>query len=247
MCIRDRLTKIVTDNPSLRGFLFGYVSEYKARTYFDGHESITDLKKYDDHDRTSKGDISFHYKGKEFRIEAKSLQTNSVINLGEDSWAGKFQCDASDRREISLPNGHTVNTTCLAVGEFDIVAVSLYAFGDQWRFGFAKNSDLPHPGPRSRNVAVQDLSLIHIFLNLSVRTAVSQTPGMSSIRSVVNGSASDCRSRRQRHTRFIICYINLLYMIFPCLAPLIFNFCPSIPARFYSFSIYRKYTRERCV
>lgn len=152
----EELTKIVTDNPSLRGFLFGYVSEYKARTYFDGHESITDLKKYDDHDRTSKGDISFHYKGKEFRIEAKSLQTNSVINLGGDSWAGKFQCDASDRREILLPNGHTVNTTCLAVGEFDIVAVRLYAFGDQWRFGFAKNSDLPHPGPRSRNVAVQD-------------------------------------------------------------------------------------------
>ena len=142
----EELTKIVEDNPSLRGFMFGYVSEYKARTYFAGHDGITNLMKYDDHDRTSKGDISFHYKGKEFRIEAKSLQTNSVVNLGGDLWTGKFQCDASDRREIVLPNGNTVNTTCLAVGEFDIVAVSLYAFGDQWRFAFAKNSDLPHPG-----------------------------------------------------------------------------------------------------
>ena len=94
----EELTKIVDENPSLRGFMFGYVSEYK----------------------------------------------------------GKFQCDASDRREILLPNGHTVDTTCLAVGEFDIVAVSLYAFGDEWKFAFAKNSDLPHPGARSRNVAEAD-------------------------------------------------------------------------------------------
>lgn len=152
----EELTKIVDENPSLRGFMFGYVSEYKARTYFDGHENIEKLMKYDDHDRSSKGDISFIYKRKEFKIEAKSLQTNSVIRTGDSSWTGKFQCDASDRREILLPNGHTVNTTCLAVGEFDIVAVSLYAFGDEWKFAFAKNSDLPHPGVRSRNVAEAD-------------------------------------------------------------------------------------------
>lgn len=164
----EELTKIVDDNPSLRGFIFGYVSEYKARTYFDGHTGIENLMKYDDHDRTSKGDISFRYKGREFRIEAKSLQTNSVIQVGDDEWSGKFQCDASDRREILLPNGHTVNTTCLAVGEFDIVAVSLYAFGDQWRFAFAKNSDLPHPGARSRNVAVEDREyLIKTLIDIS--------------------------------------------------------------------------------
>lgn len=112
--------------------------------------------KYDDHDRTSKGDISFHYKGKEFKIEAKSLQTNSVVQTSNGTWCGKFQCDASDRREIQLPNGHTINTTCLAVGEFDIVAVSLYAFGNQWRFAFAKNKDLPHPNNRSKNVPAED-------------------------------------------------------------------------------------------
>lgn len=152
----EELTKIVQENPSLRGFIFGYVSEYKARAFFEGHEGIENVKKYDDHDRTSKGDISFCYKGKEFKVEAKSLQTNSVVQVDDDTWTGKFQCDASDRREIHLPNGHTVNTTCLAVGEFDIVAVSLYAFGDQWRFAFAKNADLPHPSNRSRNIAVED-------------------------------------------------------------------------------------------
>lgn len=164
----EELTRIVEENPSLRGFMFGYISEYKARSFFDGHKNITGLKKYDDHDRSSKGDISFVYKGKEFKIEAKSLQTNSVVATGSDRWEGKFQCDASDRREILLPNGHTVNTTCLAVGEFDIVAVSLYAFGDKWRFAFAKNSDLPHPGTRSRNVAEEDREyLIKTLINIT--------------------------------------------------------------------------------
>ncbi len=164
----EEFTKIVDENPSLRGFVFGYVSEYKARKYFDGHENITNLMKYDDHDRTSKGDISFHYKGKEFRIEAKSLQTKSVVKVGSDEWKGVFQCDASDCREIQLPNGHKVNTTCLVVGEFDIVAVSLYAFGDQWRFAFAKNSDLPRIGNRSRKVVEEDRKyLIKTSINIT--------------------------------------------------------------------------------
>lgn len=152
----EELTKIVQENPSLRGFIFGYVSEYKVRSFFEGHEGVSNVMKYDDHDRTSKGDISFHYKGREFKVEAKSLQTNSVKQADGGTWTGKFQCDASDRREIRLPNGHTVNTTCLAVGEFDIVAVSLYAFGDQWRFAFARNEDLPNPNSRSRNIPAED-------------------------------------------------------------------------------------------
>lgn len=139
----EELTRIVDDNPSLRGFLFGYVSEYKARAYFEGRQDIERLMKYDDHDRKSKGDISFIYKKKEFRIEAKSLQTNSVVRHGPDLWSGKFQCDASDRRELSLPNGHVINTTCLAVGEFDIVAVSLFAFGDQWLLPLPKTATCP--------------------------------------------------------------------------------------------------------
>lgn len=150
------LTKIVRENPSLRGFIFGYVNEYKARALFEDHAGIENVKKYDDHDRKKKGDIFFHYKGKEFKIEVKSLQTNSVKQITTDTWTGKFQCDASDKRKILLPNGHTVNTTCLAVDEFDIVAVGLYAFGDQWRFAFAKNKDLPHPNSRSKNIAAED-------------------------------------------------------------------------------------------
>ena len=152
----EEFTAIVDENPSLRGFIFGYVSEYKVRTLFRNNPHITELKKYDDHDRSCKGDISLKYYGKEFKIEAKSLQTNLVFRDENGDWSGKFQCDASDKRQITLPNGHTVNTTCLAVGEFDIVAISLFAFGNQWRFAFAKNADLPHPGAKSRNIPDED-------------------------------------------------------------------------------------------
>lgn len=141
----EELTEIVDANPSLRGFLMGYVSEYKVRQHVSQIRDVHGIKKYDDHDRTKKGDISLIYHGKEIQIEVKSLQTNLVKQAGRNEWTGTFQCDASDRRKIDLPNGKTVNTTCLAVGEFDIVAVNLFAFGNRWHYAFALNSDLPHP------------------------------------------------------------------------------------------------------
>lgn len=138
----DEIEAIVESNPSLRGILLGYIAELKARGFFTG-PAFSDHRKDDDHDRTKKGDLVVTYKGVEIRVEVKSLQTNSVKNLGNDKWVGTFQVDASDRRPIKLPNGHTVETTCLQVGEFDIVAVNLFAFGDQWRYGFALNDALP--------------------------------------------------------------------------------------------------------
>ena len=122
--------------------IFGYVSEYKLRKIWFNDDRISNLTKYDDHDRKKKGDLSFIYKGVEIRVEVKSLQT-STIRHEKEQWSGKFQCDASDRREVRLPNGKRIQTTCLVVGEFDLLAVNLFSFGDEWRFGFAKNRDLP--------------------------------------------------------------------------------------------------------
>lgn len=137
------LSDIINANPSLRGMLFGYVSEYKVRKTWFERDEFSGLKKYDDHDRSKKGDLSVIYKGREVKIEVKGLQTNSVKQIEKDSWQGNFQCDASDRREVILPNGRKLTTTCLLVGEFDLLAVSLFQFGDTWRFAFALNSELP--------------------------------------------------------------------------------------------------------
>lgn len=77
-----------------------------------------------------------------FKIECKSLQTNSIRCL-ENTFVGKAQCDASDRRTVTFADGSTLETTCLLAGEFDILAVNLFAFENKWRFIFAKNTDLP--------------------------------------------------------------------------------------------------------
>lgn len=138
----QELSEIVAANPSLRGMMFGYVSEYKLRKIWFSDPRFQDVRKEDDHDRKQKGDLWFTYKGVRVSLEAKSLQTNTVKGMG-NIYEGTFQCDASDRREVSLPTGTKLQTTCLLVGEFDLLAVNLFEFGQQWRFAFAKNLALP--------------------------------------------------------------------------------------------------------
>lgn len=138
----QELTEVIQNNPSLRGFLSGYISEYKLRKFFMSDDRISNVRKYDDHDRSKKSDIVFTYKGVDISVEVKSLQTNSIRKNG-DVFTGKTQVDASDKRPVKLPNGKTVSTTCLLVGEFDLLAVNLYSFNNKWDFIFAKNTDLP--------------------------------------------------------------------------------------------------------
>ena len=136
------LTEIMEANPSMRGLVLGYVAEYKLRKMFFSDSSFSDVHKADDHDRQKKGDLTVTFKGREFKVECKSLQSNS-IQTTEEGYEGKYQCDASDRRTVTLPNGKKIQTTCLLVGEFDIIAVNLFAFEEKWRFAFALSADLP--------------------------------------------------------------------------------------------------------
>lgn len=139
----EQLTDLVDQNPSLRGMVLGYVAETKFHDQFLNHEAITESGKDDDHNRKKKGDRFITYKGKRLVIEVKSLQTAMCKQIGEDTWQGKSQVDGSDRRIIKFPDGSELNTTLLLKGEFDLLAVNCFAFGEQWRFAFAKNKDLP--------------------------------------------------------------------------------------------------------
>jgi hypothetical protein len=138
------LTDLVDQNPSLRGTMIGYIGEIKFHNAYLHHPAITEAHKDDDHDRTRKGDRRIVYRGQTFVIEVKSLQANSVRSLGGDKWAGKAQVDASDRREVTFPNGSTLQTTCLLRGEFDLLAVCCFMYGEkEWRFAFALESEIP--------------------------------------------------------------------------------------------------------
>lgn len=139
----QELTELIDQNPSLRGILLGYVAEKKFHNMYLNHPAIAEAIKDDDHDRRKKGDRRILYKGTPLIIEVKSLQTNSVVNLGAGRWKGKAQVDASDSREVVLPDGSSLKTTCLLRGEFDLLAVNCFAFGGKWRFAFALNAELP--------------------------------------------------------------------------------------------------------
>ena len=124
--------------------LLGYVAELKLREMITSFPEVSFITKFDDHDRKKKGDLYIIYHGKAFDVEAKSLQT-AMVKWDEENncWTGKAQVDASDRRQIEMPDGSLLNTTLLLKGEFDILAVNCYAFQQNWDFIFARNSDLP--------------------------------------------------------------------------------------------------------
>ena len=121
--------------------LFGYVAEVKCRKMWFSGPEFTDVVKYVDHDRQEKGDVGVTYRNERFRIEVKSLQTNTVTPNG-DGLSARFQCDASDRRTVTLADGTTIQTTCLLVGQFDLLAVNLFAFEKKWRFAFCAQQQI---------------------------------------------------------------------------------------------------------
>jgi hypothetical protein len=161
------LTQAIDENPSLRGMLFGYVAEYKLRAmWFENRRHVTHYLKHDDHNRKKKGDLVVTYKGMEFVIECKSLQTSSIRQSAAGTFIGKTQCDASDRRTVTFADGSTLNTTCLLRGEFDMLAVNLFGFEHRWRFAFAKNSALP-PNTYRRYSTAQQSKLLPSLIPLT--------------------------------------------------------------------------------
>ena len=119
----EELTEVIDQNPSLHGMILGYLAELKLEKLWLSGQGISDVTKHDDHDRKKKGDRVIRYKDHELLFESKSLQT-ATVKKTDEGWVGKAQVDATDRREVVLPDGSTVTTTCLLKGEFDILAVN---------------------------------------------------------------------------------------------------------------------------
>lgn len=169
------LTEIIDLNPSMRGLMMGYIAEYKLRKIHFSAPCFSDVHKTDDHDRSAKGDLTVTYKGRVFKIECKSLQTNSIVKT-EDGFEGKYQCDASDKRTIKVGR-NKVATTCLLVGEFDIVAVNLFSFKNEWIFAFALNDDLPRSRYKKYPSAIQRRLLATLMpVSLPLRFPYIESP-----------------------------------------------------------------------
>ncbi len=180
------LTDLLEQNPSLRGMLLGYVAELKFQTLWLTHPDISASVKDDDHDRTKKGDRRIVYKGQPFVLEVKSLQTHS-IRYEDGVWSGKTQVDASDRREVVLPTGEKLNTTLLVMGEFDVLAVNVFAFENQWRFVFARNQDLPRTNFNKYTQAQQE----HLLASLVPVTWPPQPPFTTDLYSLLDAMLAE--------------------------------------------------------
>ena len=138
----DELNFVLSERPSVRGILIGFVAEYRLQQGIFSDARIHRLRRYDDHDRSRPADFSFDYQGETITVEVKSLQTASVRRTN-GGYVGRCTVDASDRRRVTLPDGSSLETTCNLAGQFDLLAINLFEFGQQWRFGFVRNGALP--------------------------------------------------------------------------------------------------------
>jgi hypothetical protein len=132
--------------PSLRGMILGYIAEEMFEKYApQKYDSISpaDIEKHDDHDRKfNKSDRTITTNGRIYRIQLKSIQTNSIKrNLETGLLQADVQNDASDARTVVLPNGSKIVTICYARGDYDILAVPLFPFTGRWDYAYKSNLD----------------------------------------------------------------------------------------------------------
>ncbi len=136
------LVKALSENPSLRGIVMGYVAEDKfERLVLRTLAGASSISKDPDHAK-SKSDRRFVLGGREYTIQLKSIQTPSLEDR-DGRVVAHVQNDASDRRKITLPTGKVIETTCYQIGEYDILAVPLYPFTGSWTdYAYRRNRDL---------------------------------------------------------------------------------------------------------
>lgn len=102
---------------------------------------LTNQLRDDDHAKT-KSDRTILHRGRRYTIQVKSMQTSSIKQDAPERFRAGIQCDGSDRRRVTLPNGHEVETTNYVAGEFMVLATPLHPFTEQWEFAFRLNSTL---------------------------------------------------------------------------------------------------------
>ncbi|MNK27614.1 hypothetical protein D3C87_459760 [compost metagenome] len=137
------IEEMVSENPSLRGYLQGYLAEKVLRKKLEELPGVTSVTKIPD-SASEKGDFKVIYKGTPITIEVKSLATNSVKeDILTQTWQGTVRIKNTDKREIEVDGIGTVSSSKLFKGQFDILAVCCFAVSGQWDFVFMENKYIP--------------------------------------------------------------------------------------------------------
>lgn len=140
---KEEIEDVITENPSLRGYLQGYLAEVSLKKKLLSIEHVTEVTKIPDQ-APEKGDLKVIYKGIPITIEVKSLLTKSVkADVLHDTWQGTVGIRNSDSREIDVEGLGTIKATNLLRGEFDVLAISCYAVSGEWDFVYMENEFIP--------------------------------------------------------------------------------------------------------
>ena len=137
----DDLDIVLSARTSVRGAFIGLLAQYKLQSVFSDPR-IDKLVLHDGQGSSRPGDFSLEFEGEIVTVEVKSLQPCSV-GVDNGRFTGRCHVRARERRMVRLPGGSELQTSCFVVGEFDLLAVNLFEFGQRWRFGFIRNRDLP--------------------------------------------------------------------------------------------------------
>lgn len=133
------LVSVMDDNPSLRGYLQGYMAEIKLSSYLSSLPGVTGVRKIQDHS-DEKGDFAFTYEGREWRTELKSIATSGIReNYLEGGMSGSVRLKAPGTRVIFNDGQKDIRATNLKRGQFDILAISLVSMTGKWDFKFLAN------------------------------------------------------------------------------------------------------------
>lgn len=153
---KEELESIIEENPSLRGYLQGYLAEYALKKQLIEISGVTKVVKIPDHD-PEKGDLKVTYKGIDITIESKSVRTDSIReDVLNDTWQGSVGIRSSDKKLVTGVDGEC-HTTSLERGKFDILAISCYAVSSKWEFLFMENEHLPAKSPQYPNLIKSNL------------------------------------------------------------------------------------------
>lgn len=138
----EDIQELIELNPSLRGYLQGYLSEHRLKKYLLGVPGIESVEKIPDAS-SEKGDFRILYKNTPITIEAKSVSSRRISHdILVDTWKGQVILKAPSSRDIDY-EGVTYRTSVLPRGTFDILAVCSFNVTKTWDYFFIKNKHLP--------------------------------------------------------------------------------------------------------
>lgn len=144
---QEEVEQVIQDNPSLRGYLQGYLAEVALKKLLLQIPGVTSVTKIPDQ-ADQKGDFMVTYHGVDISIESKSIGTNSVKeDVLNDTWQGTVHIKNTDKRDIEIEGVGIIRTSSLCKGQFDILAVSCYAVSGNWDFVYMENEYLPVKSP----------------------------------------------------------------------------------------------------